>query len=149
MFFNLSDYNDQTLIHSSQNPVYRIKNNKTEKFYALKKIKRNIYSEHICDFEEIMNLINFKHQNIINIYGYNLKQVKEKGKNTYLTLILMEYIENNMVDEILSRQMNKNYFTYNEIIKFIKQLVSVLTFLQEEKFCSHRDLVNILKCFPF
>ena len=125
--------------------IYLVKEIKTKKCYALKRVicqtKQQIL-KHIYEFETLYFL---KHENLIKIYNI---QFKYFDTTTYSIYVLMEKADCDLCVYIRHRISGKKFFTEKEIIHLLKQLSNVLCFLQKNNI-AHRDIKpqNIL-IFP-
>ena len=120
----------------SYGSIYLVQNIYNNKQYALKKI--------ICkDLYEIMKhknqlefIYSLKQENLLEIYNLQFKYL---DKTTYSIYVLMERAQHDWCLEIKKRIFNKKYYTENEIIKLLKQMVFGLAFLQRKNI-AHRDI---------
>ena len=135
--FNDKEYRYVRLIgEGAYSSIYLVQNIYNKKEYALKKI--------ICkDLYEIMKhknqlelIYSLKQQNLLEIYNLQFKYL---DNTTYSIYVLMEKAQNDWLLEIRKRIVNKKFYTENEIIKILKQLVSGLAFMQRKKI-THRDI---------
>lgn len=69
---NLSNFTILNLIGKGQNPVYRVQHKENGEFYALKKIRRFDFQQHLTDLQEILYLTHCDHPNIIKILGFSM-----------------------------------------------------------------------------
>lgn len=108
----------------------------THNTFALKKkIADSIeeVSEYYSEFEIIHGN---KHPNIIEVFSANIKPL---DLTTIAIYILMELAESDWEKEIIKRKRTNNYFTEEELLNIMKELLSALNFLQMKK-VSHRDI---------
>ena len=77
------------------------------------------------------------HENILNIFGIFIRCI---DKTKYVLYILMDLAKNDWDTEIKEREKNKNYYTEKELIIILKQINSVLLFLQNNRNIAHRDI---------
>ena len=120
----------------SYGKIYSVENIYDESRYALKKI--------IChDLKEVkliqsnLELIYSKqHEHIMKIIGVEYKCL---DITTYSLYILMELALSDWNDEIKRRFKEKKYYTENEIIDIIKQIIKPLIYLENEGI-AHRDI---------
>lgn len=106
---------------------------------AIKKIKCEDFDDVNSNLEEVLQLKNLKHPNIIEYIDIFFETLNEV---TYMCLI-MPYFSNGD----LNIYLKKNKPEEKEIINFLKQIANSLKFLNEKKII-HRDLKpvkNILK----
>ena len=87
---------------------------------------------------------NNKHMNIMSIIGISKKIF---DNTTYGIYVLMEVAKTDWEKEINQRYLIKNYYSEEELLNILKQLVSALSFLEKNNI-GHRDIKaqNIL-CF--
>jgi hypothetical protein len=117
--------------------IYQVMNTKSGEKYAIKKIFSNdiILLKYIKkEFELVYEAV---HPNVLGIYGIFLKCF---GINTFYLSVLMELGETDWEMEISKRNEENKYYTENELMLILKQLVSGLVYLQKEKQIAHRDV---------
>ena len=117
--------------------IFQVVNIKNEKRYAIKKIFSNdiILLKYIKkEFDLVYEAV---HPNILSIYGI---YVKCFDSNTFSISVLMDLGETDWEIEINDRLYGNKYYTENELMSILKQLVSGLTYLQKEKKIAHRDV---------
>ncbi len=120
----------------SYGKIYSVENIYDDSRYALKKI--------IChDLKDVkliqsnLELIYSKqHEHIMKIIGVEYKCL---DITTYSLYILMELALSDWNDEIKRRFKEKKYYTENEIIDIIKQIIKPLIYLENEGI-AHRDI---------
>jgi len=110
------------------------KNKKTQ--YALKSILCNDLEQILKHKKEFELSYSLSHNNFIKIYNALFKYL---DMTTYMLYILMERGESDWNTEIENRAKINNYYTENELIKILKQLVDVLTYFQKNNI-AHRDI---------
>ena len=145
LIFDEVDYNVITQLgEGSFGKIYLVEDKEKNLFCMKKMITTNKKN-----FEEISKeydvFAKYKHDNILSILGISKKMLDE---STFCIYILMEVAKTDWEKEINQRQMRNKYYTEEELINILKQLVSALSFLQKNK-VSHRDVKaqNIL-VFP-
>ena len=111
------------------------KNNKKIQ-YALKSILCNDLEQILKHKKEFELSYSLSHNNFIKIYNALFKYL---DMTTYMLYILMERGENDWNTEIENRAKLNNFYTENELIKILKQLVDVLTYFQKNNI-AHRDI---------
>ena len=135
--------------------IYSVKWDKNNKYYAMKKeILNNIEDvekrRNICKI--IKNFIkNTNSDGIINLYG-NLcfqnnkisnnsidKENNKMIKKQYIYYELMEKAERDWDKEIIIRRDQKLYYTENELIDIMAQLITTLSLFQKNHI-THRDI---------
>ena len=145
LVFDEVDYNVITQLgEGSFGKIYLVED-KDKNLFCMKKM----ITTNKKNFEEISKeydvFAKYKHENILSILGISKKMLDE---STFGIYILMEVAKTDWEKEINQRQMRNKYYTEEELINILKQLVSALSFLQKNK-VSHRDVKaqNIL-VFP-
>ena len=117
--------------------IFQVMNIKNGKRYAIKKIFSNdiILLKYIKkEFDLVYEAV---HPNILNIYGI---YVKCFDSNTFSISVLMDLGETDWEIEINEHFYKNKYYTENELMSILKQLVSGLVYLQKEKKIAHRDV---------
>ena len=117
--------------------IFQVMNIKNGKRYAIKKIFSNdiILLKYIKkEFDLVYEAV---HPNILSIYGI---YVKCFDSNTYSISVLMDLGETDWEIEINEHFYKNKYYTENELMSILKQLVSGLVYLQKEKKIAHRDV---------
>lgn len=137
---NISDYLTLGIVAKGRNPVFKVRHMYTGKEYALKKVKRTDYSEHLSDFQEILYVSACTHPNILKILGFSLSQARSQGNNEYVVNILMDLMQKDLAQEIKDRQKSNNRFQKTEMIRITTSLISALEFMQKDRKLAHRDL---------
>ena len=117
--------------------IFQVMNIKNGKRYAIKKIFSNdiILLKYIKkEFDLVYEAV---HPNILSIYGI---YVKCFDSNTFSISVLMDLGETDWEIEINEHFYKNKYYTENELMSILKQLVSGLVYLQKEKKIAHRDV---------
>ena len=117
--------------------IFQVMNIKNGKRYAIKKIFSNdiILLKYIKkEFDLVYEAV---HPNILSIYGI---YVKCFDTNTFSITVLMDLGETDWEIEINEHFYKNKYYTENELMSILKQLVSGLVYLQKEKKIAHRDV---------
>ena len=145
LIFDEIDYNIITQLgEGSFGKIYLVEDKEKNLFCMKKMITTNRKN-----FEEISKeydvFANYKHENILTILGISKKILDE---STFCIYILMEVAKTDWEKEINQRQMRNKYYSEEELINILKQIVNALAYLQKNK-VSHRDVKaqNIL-VFP-
>jgi hypothetical protein len=145
LIFDEVDYNIITQLgEGSFGKIYLVEDKEKNLFCMKKMITTNRKN-----FEEISKeydvFANYKHENILTILGISKKILDE---STFCIYILMEVAKTDWEKEINQRQMRNKYYSEEELINILKQIVNALAYLQKNK-VSHRDVKaqNIL-VFP-
>ena len=125
--------------------IFLVKNIKTNKEYALKKIICKNINEIIKHKNQLELIYSMNHENIMKIYNL---QIKYLDLTTYSLYIIMERAIGDWSLDIRKRMLTKKYYKESEIINILKQVVNALLYLEERKI-AHRDIKpqNIL-IFP-
>ena len=143
-FFEIDDFKFIKIIgEGSYGKIYLIQNltNKTQ--FALKKIICHSIEE-VSEFQKEFELIYKKiHSNIMKIYNIEYKCL---DCTTYSIYVLMELAQYDWNTEIKIRNKKMLYYTENEIVYILKQLIKALFYLNKNNI-AHRDIKpqNILK----
>ena len=129
---------------SSNGIIYLVEDKLAKKQYALKRLICQDLAQILKIKKEFKLCHNLNHQNIIKIYNIFFKYI---DSTTYLLYILMEKAESDWESQIEKKAESKNYYTENELIDILKQLVNAFLFLQN-KGIAHRNIKpkNILIC---
>ncbi len=117
--------------------IFQVMNIKNGKRYAIKKIFSNdiILLKYIKkEFDLVYEAI---HPNILSIYGIFVKCF---DSNTFSISVLMDLGETDWEIEINEHLYENKYYSENELMSILKQLVSGLAYLQKEKKIAHRDV---------
>ena len=120
----------------SYGKIYLVQNKYDDSKYAVKKI--------IChDLKEVKSIHNNleliyskKHPNIMKIIGVEYKCL---DITTYSLYILMELALSDWNTEIKKRAKEKKYYTEEEIINILKQIINSIIYLENEGI-AHRDI---------
>jgi hypothetical protein len=144
--FNDDDYCYCKNIGEGSNAnIYLVKDNKTDKEYALKKMVCQEFND-LVKIKKKLEIINeLNHNNIMKVIKIQFKCL---DFTTYAINAVMEKAITDWNNEIKERAKNKNYYTEKELINIAAQIISGLAFLQENNI-AHRDIKpqNIL-VFP-
>ena len=136
--FDINDYIIRRQIgEGGSGIIYETYHKKNLNKYAIKKIivsDINTLSDYKNEFEIVYSN---PHKNILIIYGIDIQYLDENNCAIY---ILMEYAEEDW-DTVINKRFNTNlFYTENQLISILKQLTSLLCFLQKEKKIAHRDI---------
>ena len=120
--------------------TYLVEDSKTKERFALKKIILNDIYE-LRDNEDEYNFIlrlnkEYPDLKVINIYGIEYKNI---DKYTTIMYVLMEAANCDWEKELLSRCKTRFYYTENQLIQILSNLVWTFAVLQK-KSISHRDI---------
>ena len=125
--------------------IFKVKWIKNNKNYAMKEMRFQ-NEENLLALQKKLFFINdfgkrTNSKGLIKIYGYTFI----KKKNDYYFYEIMELAEKDWEQEIIFRQKYFNYYTEKELFSITKQLIKVLSLLQQNHI-THRDikLQNIL-----
>ena len=141
--FKYDNYKIQRIIgQGTYGQLYYVINKNTQKKYAMKEQ----FNENLQYFDDCIKTyeINYKnkHPNILDIYGiYPIIS----DENLFIVFALMDLAECDWEQEVERRRSSQRFYTENELISILKQLVGALAFLQKRNI-AHRDikLENIL-----
>ena len=117
--------------------IYQVININNNKKYAMKKlIADSLLSLKylIKEFDLVYDVV---HPNILSIYGMNIKCF---DVNTFSLCVLMDLGKSDWDIEINEHLDEHKYYTEEELISILKQLVSALLYLQRDKKIAHRDI---------
>ncbi len=135
--FQLENYKVlQTIGEGSYGVIYLVQENETDIKYAMKKILINNEAQLITFTNEYEIVHEIKHTNVLRIKGLSHKKLDE---TTNVLYILMELAKSDWDKEIKHRASIKNYYSEEELINIIRQLVNALNYLQENNI-AHRDI---------
>ena len=117
--------------------IYQVEDNNKQKF-AMKKILASSLSEINSLKNELDMLSSLSHSklNLINIYG---KEYKQLDKTTFVLYVLMDLADRDWEKEIELRRYKNNFYSENELLKILKELVYTFSELQRKNI-SHRDI---------
>ena len=143
---NINDYNIIKQIgEGTFGKIFEVENYNHQRF-ALKKLLANSVKEMEMLKSEYELLLGLEDLNInlIHIYGIENKKL---DKTTFVVYVLMELAICDWEKEIFNREKNKNYYTEEELIIILKNLIFTFAELQRNNI-SHRDIKpqNILLC---
>ena len=139
--FNSENYSIVKLLGKGANgKIYLVLDTQTNQNYALKSLLIDNELQIKLQEEEYNLIYNLIYENpelkIVNIYGLEVRRV---DKFNIFFNILMEPAISDWEVEIISRKKNKKYYTEEELIYILANLVNTLAILQEKNI-SHRDL---------
>ena len=143
---NINDYNIIKQIgEGTFGKIFEVENNNHQHF-ALKKLLANSVKEMEMLKSEYEMLLGLEDLNInlIHIYGIENKKL---DKTTFVVYVLMELAICDWEKEIFNREKTKRYYTEEELIIILKNLIYTFAELQRNNI-SHRDIKpqNILLC---
>jgi hypothetical protein len=139
--FNSDNYTILKLIgRGTFGKTYLVEDPKTKERFALKKIIINDIYE-LRDNEDEYNFIlrlnkEYPDLKVINIYGIEFKSI---DKYTTIMYVLMEAANCDWEKELLKRCKTRFYYTENQLIQILSNLVWTFAVLQK-KAISHRDI---------
>ena len=117
--------------------IYHVEDKNKQKF-AMKKILASSLSE-INSLKNELDMLSSLSQsklNLINIYG---KEYKQLDKTTFVLYVLMDLADRDWEKEIELRRYKNNFYSENELLKILKELVYTFSELQRKNI-SHRDI---------
>ena len=120
----------------SYGKIYLVQNIYDDSKYALKKILCHDLKEIKLIQNRLELIYSKKHENIMKIIGVEYKCL---DITTYSLYILMELALSDWNDEIKRRFKVKEYYTENEIINILNQIIKPLIYLENEGI-AHRDI---------
>ena len=134
--FNFNDYKIITQLGQGTFGKIYLVQDKNNELFSMKKI---ILSEEL-DVQSVINEYimcqKLKHSNVVKILGIYSNRL---DKTTYVVYVLMEVGLTDWEKEIRKYNDKNLAYTEKELIEIIKQLSSVLSFLQKNNI-SHRDI---------
>ena len=134
--FNFNDYKIITQLGQGTFGKIYLVQDKNNELFSMKKI---ILSEEL-DVQSVINEYimcqKLKHSNVVKILGIYSNKL---DKTTYVVYVLMEVGLTDWEKEIRKYNDKNLEYTEKELIEIIKQLSSVLSFLQKNNI-SHRDI---------
>jgi len=142
--FNVTDYKIIKKIgQGSFGQIFMVKDNINRK-YALKKIIASSQKEIKSLKQEYQILYDIQTNsneketkiNVVKIYGLSTKQL---DPTTYVMYVLMELSITDWEKEIISLHKQNHYYTEEELLKIMYDLIDTLAKLQKENI-SHRDI---------
>ena len=116
--------------------IYLVEEKNKKIQYALKSILCNDLEQILKHKKEFELSYSLSHNNFIKIYNTLFKYL---DMTTYMIYILMERGESDWCTEIEKRAKLNKFYTENELINILKQLVDVLTYFQKNNL-AHRDI---------
>ena len=126
--------------------IYKVED-RNKKIFAMKKIIANSEKEIDALKKELdmLTSLNKLKINLVNIYGIECKKL---DKTTHVMYVLMDLAERDWEKEIDIRSRTKSFYTEQELLHILKELVYTFAELQRHNI-SHRDIKpqNIL-LFP-
>ena len=136
--FDINDYLIRRQIgEGGSGIIYEAYHKKSLKKYAIKKIivpDLNALSEYKNEFEIVYAN---PHKNILVIFGIDIQYLDENNCAIY---ILMELADEDW-NSVITKRFNTNlFYTEDQLVSILKQLTSLLCFLQKEKKIAHRDI---------
>ena len=139
--FNSENYSIVKLLGKGANgKIYLVLDLQTNQNYALKSLLIDNELQIKLQEEEYNLIYNLTYENpelkIVNIYGLEVRRV---DKFNIFFNILMEPAICDWEVEIISRKKAKKYYTEEELLYILTNLVNTLAILQEKNI-SHRDL---------
>ena len=134
--FNFDEYKIITQLgQGTFGKIYLVQDN-SKQLFSMKKIVLSEELDVQSVIKEYRMCYKIKHPNVIKILGiYNNKL----DKTTYVVYVLMEVGLTDWEKEIKSYNDKSIEYTEDELINIIKQLTSILAFLQRKNI-SHRDI---------
>lgn len=149
MEINVSDYkNIRMLGQGSFGKIFLVEDIKTKEQYAMKKLlldDKIDLKDNQDEFNMIMQMTSsYPELNIIHVYGTETKNFDDYNFAFY---VLMEVANCDWERELLNRAKHKAFYTEDEIVYILQNLVDTFAYLQQLGIC-HRDIKpqNIL-CF--
>lgn len=142
-FKDISDYEMQDYIGSSNSLVFCYENKKTNDVLVVKQTQvedeqeQDVFSQLQLQ-QKIMNA--GLHPHIVTVFGF-CKIIKQKviGSQEYY-LTVMELCECNLDELVNHRKLNSDKFSLKEIKDFLQGTVSALEYLQRQLLIAHRDI---------
>lgn len=134
--FNFQDYQIITQLGQGTFGKIYLVEDKNKNIFSMKKIILNEELDLEGIIKEYQLAHRLQHQNIIEILGFYTKKL---DVTTFVIYILMEVGLTDWEKEIKSHIDKKKYYTENELINILSQMVSGLSFLQTQG-VSHRDI---------
>ena len=117
--------------------IFQAMNIRSGKRYAIKKIITNDIIALKYIKKEFDLVYEVEHPNILSIYGICIKCL---DYTTFSLSVLMDLGDTDWEIEINEHYNKNQFYTENELMSILKQLVSGLKYLQKEKKIAHRDI---------
>ena len=125
--------------------VFLVENRETKEKFAIKKVICRDYTELQNQKRELELMYSVANESLLRIFGLEYRFL---DITTYAINVLMENAECDWSMEIKKKNSKNNFYTENEIVNILKQVVKGLLYLQKKNI-AHRDIKpqNIL-VFP-
>ena len=138
---NLSDFMTVGIISKKHQPVFKIKNIYSGEEFALKKIQRFDFNDHLQDFAQLTKIISCcSYPNIMKIIGFSMTQNKIDLRSQYTLCIMMELYKSNLEEEIIKRNNSNDFFSKSQFLHYFQTLFKAFFNLQSECKIAHRDI---------
>ena len=120
--------------------IYCIKWLKTNELFAMKKMDLDEYDLYV--FKKKVRIIqnflkNTGHNGLIKLYGD--KSIQQQKSKVFYYYVIMELAERDLEKEINNRRAYKRYYSEDELLDIILQLVKTLSLMQKNNI-THRDV---------
>ena len=126
----------ESIGEGSNGSVFLIRDKKTNKEYALKKMVCQAFDEILKIKDKLELIYSLDHENIMKIHKI---QYKCLDFTTYAINIVMDRAISDWNKEITQRAKKKNFYTEKELVNIAQQIISSLAYLQK-KYIAHRDI---------
>ena len=139
--FNLNEFKiNKKIGEGTFGKIYCVRWIKNNELYGLKKLE--LIGDELYIFKKKVRIIqNFLkktgHKGLIKLYGD--KCFQQPSSNKYSYYVLMELGERDLEKEINNRRALKKYYSENELLDIILQLVKTLSLMQKNNI-THRDV---------